>query len=479
MFVGIDLGTSGVKALLIGGDQSVIGSASSPLDVSRPATGWAEQAPEDWLAATSDALGQLASTHDLSGVDGIGLSGQMHGATLLDTADRVLRPAILWNDTRSHIEAAALDAEKVFRAETGNIVFPGFTAPKLLWVKNNEPDVFRRVAKVLLPKDYLRLWLTGDHMSEMSDASGTSWFNPAKRDWSDALLAATELSREHMPGLVEGSAVSGNLRAEVAARCGLRAGIPVAGGAGDNAASAVGVGVSQPGEAFLSLGTSGVLFSASDGYAPAPETALHTFCHALPGRWHQMGVVLSATDSLEWFAGISGKSAAELTKNIGELCAPGRTMFLPYLGGERTPHNDAQVRGAFVGLEHATDLDAATRAVLEGVAFAFRDSLEAMRATSTAPTRLIAVGGGSRSEAWLKILASTLGLPIAVPVDGDFGAAFGAARLGILAAGAGGAEALTPPRLRKTIEPEPSLIEPFQSAYERYRSLYTALKEMS
>ncbi len=479
MFVGIDLGTSGVKALLIGEDQSIIGSANGPLEVSRPAPGWSEQAPEDWLTATSTALGQLAAEHNLSGVEGIGLSGQMHGATLLDAEDRVLRPAILWNDTRSHAEASALDADPKFRGETGNIVFPGFTAPKLVWTRNHEPDLFGRVAKVLLPKDYLRLWLTGEYVSEMSDASGTSWFNPSTRDWSDALLAATDLSRENMPKLVEGSAVSGFLKADIASEFGMRSGIPVAGGGGDNAASAVGLGVSQPGEAFLSLGTSGVLFSASDGYAPAPGTALHTFCHALPDRWHQMGVILSATDALAWFARLSGASPSVLTKDLGDLLAPGRTMFLPYLGGERTPHNDAKVRGSFVGLEHTTDLAAATRAVLEGVAFAFRDSLEAMRATGKAPSQLVAVGGGSRSEAWLKILATTLGLPIAVPADGDFGAAFGAARLGMIAVGARRAEALTPPSIRKTIEPEPSLTELFQSAYDRYRSLYIALKELS
>ena len=479
MFLGIDLGTSGVKALLIDDKQLIVGSANAPLDVSRPAPGWSEQAPEHWLTATEAALGQFASEHDLSGVEGIGLSGQMHGATLLDAADEVLRLAILWNDTRSHAEAAALDADPQFRAVTGNIVFPGFTAPKLAWVKHNEPEVFSRVAKVLLPKDYLRLWLTGEFVSEMSDASGTSWLNTATRDWSDALLAATDLGRAHMPDLVEGSEVSGHLRPDLAARFGMRSGIVVAGGAGDNAASAVGVGVSQPGEAFLSLGTSGVLFAASGGYAPDPETALHTFCHALPESWHQMGVILSATDALAWFAGISGTSPADLTKDLGELRAPGRTMFLPYLGGERTPHNDARIRGSFVGLEHATELKAATRAVLEGVAFAFRDSHEAMRATGSAPTQIVAVGGGSRSEAWLEILASVLGLPIAVPRDGDFGAAFGAARLGMMAAGAAGPEGLAPPAIRTTIEPRPSLAEPFQAAYERYRALYNALKELS
>lgn len=479
MFIGIDLGTSGVKALLIAEDQSLVATANASLEVSRPAPGWSEQAPADWIYATTQALKGLAASHDLSGVKGIGLSGQMHGATLLDASDAVLRPCILWNDTRSHVEAAELDADPRFRAETGNIVFPGFTAPKLAWVRNNEPDVFKKVAKVLLPKDYLRLWLTGDHVSDMSDASGTAWLDPSKRDWAEALLAATDLGLDHMPTLVEGSETSGGLRPEIALEFGLPTGTPVAGGAGDNAASAVGVGVSKPGEAFLSLGTSGVLFSASGGYTPDPETALHTFCHALPNTWHQMGVILAATDSLAWFAGLTGTTPADLTKALGRLQAPGRTMFLPYLGGERTPYNDARVRGSFVGLEHATDRAAASRAVLEGVAFAFRDSLQAIRNTGTAPSQLVAVGGGSRSDYWLNVLATVLGLPIAVPKDGDFGAAFGAARLGMMAAGQTGPDTLTAPEIQRVVEPTPALSDHFQSAYDRYRSLYVALKELS
>lgn len=479
MFLGIDLGTSGVKALLVADDQSVVGSAHADLDVSRPAPGWSEQAPEDWITATAEALRGLSAAHDLSAVAGIGLSGQMHGATLVDESDAVLRPAILWNDTRSHEEAALLDADPRFRAQSGNIVFPGFTAPKLLWVRNNEPDLFNRVTKVLLPKDYLRLWLTGEYVSEMSDAAGTSWLDPGRRDWSDALLEATELGRDHMPSLVEGSEPSGGLRGAVASEFGLSAGIPVAGGAGDNAASAVGVGVTRPGEAFVSLGTSGVLFAASEGYAPDPGTALHTFCHALPGRWHQMGVILAATDSLAWFAGLTGETPADLTSDLGDLQSPGRTMFLPYLGGERTPHNDAKVRGAFVGIEHATDRAAATRAVLEGVAFAFRDSCEAMRNIGTPLTQAVAVGGGSRSTYWLRAIATALGLPIAVPKDGEFGAAFGAARLGMMAAGRDDPALLAPPDTQQMIEPDPTMSDAFDAAYDRYRALYVALKDLS
>ncbi|MEO1139432.1 MAG: xylulokinase [Pseudomonadota bacterium] len=478
MFLGLDIGTSGVKALLIGDDQSVVADAYAALEVSRPATGWSEQDPAVWLTAVEATLTSLSTKNDLSGVDGIGLSGQMHGATLLDKADNPLRPCILWNDTRSHAEAATLDANPEFRAKTGNIVFPGFTAPKLLWCQKHEPDVYSRTTKVLLPKDYVRLWLTGHHVSEMSDASGTSWLNTGRRDWDDVLLSATGLGREHMPALVEGCEVSADLRPEIARQFGLRSGIPVAGGAGDNAASAIGVGVVDVGDAFLSLGTSGVLFAASDGYAPDPDTALHTFCHALPRRWHQMGVILAATDAVSWFGRLVGQSAAELTKALGSLRAPEKPLFLPYLGGERTPHNDAHVRGAFIGLEHATDRDAATRAVLEGVAFAFRDCLAAMNATGTDVSKVVAVGGGAASDYWLQAIATTLDVPVAVPIKGDFGAAFGAARLAMMATGQGGVDLVQPPRITHVVEPDRALTAAFDDAHHRYSATYRALKEL-
>ena len=282
MYIGLDLGTSGLKGILIDDAQRLLAEAVAPLTVQRPQEGWSEQQPDHWITA-AEAVMDALSTHGLGAVRGIGLSGHMHGATLLDAADQVLRPCILWNDTRSHAEAAALDADPQFRRLTGNIVFPGFTAPKLAWVARHEPALFARVAKILLPKDFLRLWLTGEHVAEMSDAAGTSWLDTGKRDWSDALLAATGLNQGQMPRLVEGSQVSGRMRAVLSQRWGLPAGVVVAGGGGDNAASGVGVGVVRAGDAFVSLGTSGVLFAANDGYQPDPETAVHCFCHALPG----------------------------------------------------------------------------------------------------------------------------------------------------------------------------------------------------
>lgn len=478
MYIGLDLGTSGLKGVLIDDRQRVLAEATAPLLVTRPQDGWSEQAPADWIAAAETVLDRLAA-HGLGALRGIGLSGQMHGATLLDAADEVLRPCILWNDTRAHAEATRLDADPRFRAITGNIVFPGFTAPKLDWVRAHEPALWDRVAKVLLPKDYLRLWLTGEHVAEMSDAAGTSWLDTGARDWSDDLLAATGLGRAQMPRLVEGSAVSGVLRETLAARWGLPKDVIVAGGGGDNAASGVGVGVVRAGDAFVSLGTSGVLFAANDGYHPDPASAVHTFCHALPGTWHQMGVILAATDALNWYARLLGQEVAALTADLGSLQAPGRTLFLPYLGGERTPLNSATIRGAFAGLDHATDRQAATRAVLEGVAFAIRDCRDALAVTGTRITRLLAVGGGSRSDYWLRLIATALDCPVQVPVAGDFGAAFGAARLAIMAATGAGAEIAAPPQIAREIPPDRSLTAAFDAGHARFRAAQTLLKDLT
>ena len=480
MYLGIDLGTSGVKAMLIDGDQRVIGSATGKeVATARPHAGWSEQDPADWIRATEEAIAGLRAAHPaaLTAVRGVGLSGHMHGATLLDAEDKVLRPCIMWNDTRSHREAASLDADPRFRKITGNIVFPGFTAPKLAWVKNNEPDIFAKVRWVLLPKDFLRVWLTGEHLSEMSDSAGTSWLDTGARKWSAELLAATELEERQMPALVEGTDAAGILRPELAAQWGLGEGVVVAGGAGDNAASACGMGTVREGAAFVSLGTSGVLFAANASYLPNPESAVHAFCHALPATWHQMGVILSATDALNWHSRVTGTSAADLTKELGEtLQTPSGVTFLPYLSGERTPHNDAAIRGAFLGLGHESSRVVLTQAVLEGVSFAIRDSLEALKSAGTRLSRVTAIGGGSRSRYWLKSIATALGLPVDLPADGDFGAAFGAARLGLIAAtGADPVAVCTAPTTAETIEPETALGAAYEDAYQRYRRLYPAI----
>lgn len=479
MFLGLDLGTSGLKGVVIDAEQRIVAEANAPLTVQRPKSGWSEQNPGDWVTALDKVTAALGAQVSLLSIQSIGLSGQMHGATCLDENGKPVRPCILWNDTRSATQAAQMDAGPDWRAISGNIVFPGFTAPKLAWMKDHEPEHFARTCHVLLPKDYLRFILTGEMVSEMSDAAGTSWLDVGARDWSDVLLAKSGLERGQMPRLVEGAQVSGKLLPERASCLGLSPNIPIAGGGGDNAATAVGMGVVQKGQAFISLGTSGVLFAASDSYDPAPETAVHSFCHALPDTWHQMGVILACTDALNWSAGLFNTDAVAATRDLGDLKAPGRTLFLPYLGGERTPTNDAQTRGAFIGLSHETDQPAMIRAVLEGVSFAFRDCLEALRATGTQIDSLVAVGGGANSTYWLEAIATALNIAIDVPQDGDFGGAFGAARLGLMAATGAGREVCAPPPIAKTIQPNTALLPAFEAGYRRYHATYTALKGLS
>lgn len=477
MFIGLDLGTSSLKAILLDEQQKIMAEHSVALTVQRPHDGWSEQDPQSWCDAATTALKALSNKHDCSGVLGIGLSGHMHGATLVGSDDTPLRPCMLWNDTRSHAEATEMDADPVFREITGNIVFPGFTAPKVEWVRRNESDTFEKTAKVLLPKDYLRLFLTGEHVSEMSDAAGTAWLDTGARDWSDTLLEKCHLSRDHMPRLVEGAEASGTLRAELAGEIGLPQCI-VAGGAGDNAAAAIGAGVVAPGTAFLSLGTSGVLFAANESYRPDPGSAVHTFCHAVPDTWHQMGVILAATDALEWLSRLTGQSAAELTADLGDIRAPSKTLFLPYLGGERTPHNDASVRGQFLHLDHATDAREAARAVLQGVSFAFADCRDALAETGTQITRALAMGGGSKSDHWLRMLASTLNITLDVPEAGDFGAALGAARLGMMAATGAGPEIAEQPPIATSIGPDPALADAMAEGHARYKRAYQMLKDL-
>ena len=476
MFIGLDLGTSHLKGIVIDDAQNVCAEASVSLSLMRPKNGWSEQNPQDWLDATENVMASLANKVNLKKVNAIGLSGQMHGATLLDKNDNVLRPCILWNDTRSAEEASYLDSKTIFRNLTGNIVFPGFTAPKLAWVHKHEPNIFAKISKVLLPKDYLRLWLCGEYVAEMSDAAGTSWLDVKRRDWSDALLAETDLDRSQMPTLIEGCEISGVLKKTHASKWGLPHGVIIAGGGGDNAASAIGVGVVKAGDAFVSLGTSGVLFAASDEYQPDAASAVHTFCHALPNTWHQMGVILAATDAMNWFGQVLNSSAQEMTNDLGLLKAPSKTLFLPYLGGERTPHNDAQIRASFINLDHNADRQAMIRAVIEGVAFAFRDCFDALSSTGTKINQLVAVGGGAKSEYWVQAIATALGLPISIPVAGDYGGAFGAARLGMIAYGINRYDVAISPKIKHIIEPVMSLHDDYLSALKSYRETYKVLK---
>ncbi|HEY0918696.1 xylulokinase [Devosia sp.] len=482
-YLGIDIGTSAVKALLIDDSGRPLGEASArTVEPNRPQPGWSEQNPADWWTATLAAVDALAAAKapELAHVRGIGLSGHMHGATLLDAQDRVLRPAILWNDGRASAECAEMEAAlPELRQIAGNIAMPGFTAPKLAWVRKHEPDVFAKLARVLLPKAYVRLLLTGEYAEDMSDAAGTLWLDVGRRDWSDALLAVTGLSRAHMPRLVEGTAVSGELKPELARRWGMDANVVVAGGAGDNAAAACGIGAIRPGDGFVSLGTSGVLFVANDRFRPNTRGAVHAFCHAIPETWHQMGVILSATDSLNWLGRIAGTDAARLAAAAAaDFRGPGAEIFLPYLSGERTPHNDARARGSFVGLSPSSDLPRLAQAVMEGVAFAFRDCQRALDDAGTRMGRLFAVGGGSKSDLWLRLIATMLDVEIAVPEDGDFGGALGAARLGLCAAeNADPAAVMTMPGVSRVVAPDAALRSAYVDQYARYRALYPAIEE--
>lgn len=486
MFLGLDLGTSGVKAVLLDAAGEVAAQASAPLAVSRPRPLWSEQDPDDWWRAAGQAMAGLRSSAGaagLSAVRALGLAGQMHGAVLLDGADQVLRPAILWDDGRAGAECAELEAvEPRSRAITGNLAMPGFTAPKLLWVRRHEPEIFARARRVLLPKDWLRLRLTGDAVSEMSDAAGTLWLDVGARRWSVAMLAATGLDESHMPGLVEGSAVSGRLRADVAAEWGLPAGIPVAGGGGDNAAGAVGIGCTAPGQAFVSLGTSGVVFVADAGFLPDPERTVHAFCHALPDRWHRMAVILSAAAALSWAVRATG--AVDEAALLAEVEAAGvgsdrRVVFLPYLSGERTPHNNPAASGVFFGLSSATTRADLGRAVLEGVAFALADGLDALEARGGRVERLSAIGGGARSPLWGRIVAASLGRPLVFHAGGEVGPALGAARLARLCTGRDGTqnEVCVPPPIARVQEPEPALAASLAPRRALYQRLYPVLRD--
>ena len=483
MYLGIDIGTSSVKSLLIDGTQTLIGMATAPLDVSRPHPGWSEQAPADWWTATSATIADLRQKHgkEIAAVEGIGLSGHMHGATLLDAGGSPLRPCILWNDGRSAAECAEIERTCPRSREiSGNIAMAGFTAPKLLWVKNHEPAIFAKVAKVLLPKDFVRLLMTGEYASDMSDSAGTLWLDVGKRDWSDELLVATSLTRAQMPKLYEGSAATGRLRADIAAAWGMPKRPVVAGGGGDNAASACGIGAVKPGTGFLSLGTSGVLFVSNAKFSPNTAGAVHAFCHAIPNTWHQMGVILSATASLEWFSSVVGEPVPSLMAGLGDtMQAPSHVTFLPYLSGERTPHNDPSARGVFVGLAPETTRADLTRAVIEGVAFAVRDCQEALKAAGTDIGSLMAVGGGSRSKLWLQIMATLLDHPLQLPAHSEAGGALGAARLGMAAAtGADAISICIPPPVAASIEPSRTHRAAYETAYQRYRRLYPAIKEV-
>ncbi len=480
-YLGIDVGTSAVKAILVDERQAAVAEADMPLQVSRPQDLWSEQDPEAWWQAVQHAIEQLRTKNPaaLADVRGIGLSGQMHGAVLLDDAGRPLRPAILWNDGRSFREAQELrEQHPELSHAMGVIPMPGFTAPKLLWLARHEPETFRAVRKVLLPKDYIRLKLTGSAVTEMSDAAGTWWLDEAARDWSDEALTATGLTRDHMGDLVEGSQPSGVVRAELAQQWGMRGDVVVAGGGGDAAAGAVGLGAIDDGSAFISLGTSGQLFVTTQDFSPAPEALVHSFCHAIPGRWFQMAAMLNGASCLAWAAGLLKADIGELLRQTeAAYRAPSSLIFLPYLAGERTPHNDPYARGVFFGLSPETRQTDLVQAVLEGVAFSFADAKQCLAQAGTQLTHAGMIGGGSRSTFWTRIFASVLDVPLMRYEGSDKGPAFGAARLARLASTGESPDAVcTAPAIIETVEPDPGLVERYAPRVEAYRRLYRSLK---
>ncbi|MGH2914729.1 MAG: xylulokinase [Solirubrobacteraceae bacterium] len=479
--VGIDVGTSAVKGLAVDERGAVVGRAQAEYPLLTPRPGWAEQDPEDWWRATCSVLTRLG---DLSGTPtAIGLSGQMHGLVALDGAGAVLRPAILWNDQRTGAECHLIEdlvGRERLISLTGNGALPGFTAPKLLWLRSHEPEVWRRMRRLALPKDYVRLRLCGEHATDVSDASGTLLLDVAGRRWSEDVLDALELDPAWLPRVLESPVVSG----VTAAGGPVAAGIPVAAGAGDQAAAALGVGVDRPGPLSIVLGTSGVVFAALDAFATDPHGRLHAFCHATPAGWHVMGVVLSAAGSLRWLRDVTapGVPYDELTA-AAAAWAPGveGLLFAPYLAGERTPHPDPEARGMFAGLSIRHDRGALVRAVLEGVAFALRDSLDLIASLAQRPPLGRVSGGGATSTLWLAIIASVLELPLERVAD-DEGAAFGAAILAGVAAGTWRdvhAAVAATVRPRELIEPVDEWVEAYRVHRSRYRAMYPMMRRLS
>jgi xylulokinase len=481
-FLGIDLGTSAVKALVVDERQSVRASAEAKLTVSHPAPLASEQEPDSWWRAVGAALDEIHAQAPgaMAEVVAIGLSGQMHATVLLDEADRPLRPAMLWNDGRAHAEADELKhLGSDLAAELGVPALSGFTAPKLLWLMRHEPAVMARTRALLLPKDYLRLHLTGERATDPSDAAGTWLLDQAARTWSARAIAAIGIDPSLLPRLVEGSAPTGIVRPEIAARFGLRPGVVVAAGGGDTMAGGVGIGAVEDGRAFVGLSTSAQIFVASNAHRPAPERLVHAFCHAIPGRWCQMAALLNGASVLAAVAHLLGDT--DISSLLAEVeqgfNGPSRLLVLPYLSGERTPHDDPYARGVVFGLSGDTSRTELVQAALEGVAFSLADGRDALAVAGTRVASAGIIGGGARSLLWTRLIASVLGIPLRVYAGGARGPAFGAARLARLALGADDASTvLAEPEVTQVVEPDAALHDAYQPRLAAFRRLYTAVR---
>ncbi len=486
-FLGIDVSTTGTKALLIDEKGAVVATASAPHTLQAPRPLWSEQDPHEWWQATTTAIRQALAKGSVSGdsVLAVGLTGQMHGLVLLDEGGHALRPAILWNDQRTQAQCDEIHrrvGKQRFIQIAGNPALTGFTAPKILWVQQNEPEVYARARHVLLPKDYIRYRLTGSYAMDKADGSGTVLFDLQQREWSPEVLSALEIPAAWMPPTYEGPQFAGEISEQAAQATGLRAGVPVAAGGGDQSAQAVGVGAAEAGVVALTVGTSGVVFASTPSALVEPEGRLHAFCHAVPGMWHFMGVMLSAAGSLQWFKDTlaPGKDFDELLKEA-EGVPPGSEglQFLPYLTGERTPHPDPLARGAWIGLTTRHGFGHMTRALLEGVAFGLKDSFTLIRAAGLGEMRQVrASGGGTKSALWRQILASVLETEL-VTVNTTEGAAYGAALLAAVGADAWpdvAAACREAVKITGRVQPLEAQVEAYQRAYPIYRGLYPALR---
>ena len=479
--LGVDCGTSGLKAVLMEAGGGVVASAMRAYRPDNPHPLWSEQDPDVWTNAMFEALGDLrnAAPDAYAAVGAIGFSGQMHGAVLLGADDRPLRPAILHNDGRAFAEARELgEGRSGLAAVTGVKPMAGFTAPKLMWLRTHEPAIYARVACVLLPKDYLRLALTGEKLTDMSDAAGTWWLDEAQRRWCPKALAATGVAATILPPLVEGSAAVAPLKATIADALGLSRHTVIAAGGGDAAVGAVGLGAIRPGDAFISLGTAMQLIVASDRYRSAPEKLVHSFAHALPGRWYRMAAMLNGAGALAFAARLFGREVAEIESEAADgYRGPGETIFLPYLSGERTPHDDPRARGVFFGLSQAATRVELTRAVMEGVAFSLAEARECLEAAGDSIGRVGLIGGGAGSALWTRMIAAALDREVARYRGAETWAAIGAARLARLAATGESPDAVCKaPPILDVVKPEPALANAFAGARERFASLYRALK---
>jgi xylulokinase len=476
------VGTTGVRCLAVDEKGRSVAEANAEYPLYSPQAGWSEQQPEDWWDATYKVIGQVAAKVG-GDVRGIGVAGQMHGSVFLDESDIVIRPALLWNDQRTAAQCEAIThrvgAGRLAQI-TGNPALTGFQAPKILWLRDEEPNAYARLASVLLPKDYIRLRLTGERATDASDASGTLLLDLKARNWSREILEALEIPSAWLPRVFEGPDPTGRVRQEISIELRLPPNVPVAAGGGDNAAAAVGNGIVSQGLASCSIGTSGVLFAHSDKLTPDPSGRIHAFCHAVPDRYHLMGVTLAAGGSLRWWRDLVGQGGYEQLSELAAQAPAGSEglVFLPYLTGERTPHLDPRARGAFVGLTSRHSLSHLTRAVMEGVAFSLRDSLDIMVELGVAPAQIRATGGGARSPFWRQLLADILNCPI-VRTEADEGPAYGAALLAGVAAGLFKSvdEACAGIRLRSDVsEPDPHRVQQYDAYHAAFRELYPAIR---